>query len=139
MLWIDDAHLTSFEQLSLHSQVNETLGSLAPHLPHLILSGQSGTLSDPGVGKKTRVACLLTSLYGSVTRAPSTRVFGATTRQVTLDLITSVHHLECTPSQVGRLDSLVITVLHINTGPHQGNGVHRVHQPALQAGRAAPG
>lgn len=59
-LWVDKHRPNSLEELSYNSTLTETLKQLAQcdDLPHLIFYGQ------PGVGKKTRVMCLLSEIYG---------------------------------------------------------------------------
>lgn len=59
-LWVDKYRPSSLDELSFNDDLTATLKQLAQcdDLPHIIFYGQ------PGVGKKTRVMCLLSEIYG---------------------------------------------------------------------------
>lgn len=59
-LWVDKHRPTSLEQLDFNDELTETLKQLGEceDLPHLIFYGKGG------IGKKTRVMCLLNEIYG---------------------------------------------------------------------------
>lgn len=73
--------------------------------PHLLFYGPSGA------GKKTRILTTLKSLYGpGVSKIKiDARVFQTTSgRKLEFNIVSSVYHLEITPSDVGNYDKVVV-------------------------------
>ena len=77
----------------------------SPDFPHLLVYGPSGA------GKKTRVIATLRALYGpGVERVKiDARVFQTTSnRKLEFNIVSSIYHLEITPSDVGNYDRVVV-------------------------------
>lgn len=73
--------------------------------PHLLFYGPSGA------GKKTRIIATLKELYGPGVEKIKidSRVFQTTSnRKLEFNIVSSVYHLEITPSDVGNYDRVVI-------------------------------
>ncbi|KAL9054669.1 MAG: hypothetical protein Q9162_004035 [Coniocarpon cinnabarinum] len=109
-LLVDKYRPRTLDQLTYHPELTTRFRSLTQShdLPHLLLYGPSGA------GKKTRITALLHSLYGPGAGRIKidARVFQTTSnRKVEFNIISSVYHLEITPSDVGNLDRVIITEL----------------------------
>src|ERR1700761_7604542 len=73
--------------------------------PHLLVYGPSGA------GKKTRIIATLKELYGPGVEKIKidARVFQTTSnRKLEFNIVSSVYHLEITPSDVGNFDRVVV-------------------------------
>ncbi|KAI6245298.1 Replication factor C subunit 5 [Erysiphe necator] len=106
-LLVDKHHPRSLEQLTYHFDLTKRLRALAQssEFPHLLVYGPSGA------GKKTRVVATLKELYGSGVEKIKidSRVFVTTSnRKLEFNIVSSVYHLEITPSDVGNYDRVVI-------------------------------
>ena len=80
----------------------------SPDFPHLLFYGPSGA------GKKTRILATLRALYGSGAEKIKidARVFQtSSSRKLEFNIVSSVYHLEITPSDVGNYDRVVIQEL----------------------------
>jgi replication factor C subunit 3/5 len=108
MLWVDKYRPTQLSDLDYHDEVSQRLESLAQtpaSLPHLFFYGPSGS------GKRTRIAALLTALFGPSSQKLKLdqRTFTTPTgRTVDLHMITSPHHVELSPGDAGNNDRFVI-------------------------------
>ncbi|RPA86198.1 P-loop containing nucleoside triphosphate hydrolase protein [Ascobolus immersus RN42] len=110
MLFLDKHRPRSLEQLSYHEGLSTRLKALANSgdFPHLLVYGPSGA------GKKTRIVATLKELYGPGVEKIKidARVFQTTTsRKLEFTIVSSLYHLEITPSDVGNYDRVVIQSL----------------------------
>jgi len=73
-------------------------------IPHLILYGPSGA------GKKTRVLCLLSEIFGAgVSKVKNeTKTFKEGSITIEINILSSNHHMDMTPSDVGHRDRHVV-------------------------------
>ncbi|KAJ3531819.1 hypothetical protein NM208_g8710 [Fusarium decemcellulare] len=106
-LIVDKHRPRSLEALTYHNELSERLQSLAQSgdFPHLLVYGPSGA------GKKTRIVATLKELYGPGVEKIKidARVFQTTSnRKLEFNIVTSIYHLEITPSDVGNYDRVVI-------------------------------
>lgn len=106
-LWVDKYRPRSLEQLSYHQSITENLRALAStgDFPHLLVYGPSGS------GKKTRIYATLHELYGPLVEKLKIDVKRFTTssnRKLEFNVLSSPHHLEITPSDMGNNDRVVI-------------------------------
>ncbi|KAF7887354.1 uncharacterized protein EAE97_004228 [Botrytis byssoidea] len=110
-LIVDKHRPRSLDQLTYHDDLSDRLRSLAQSgdFPHLLLYGPSGA------GKKTRIVCTLKELYGPAVEKIKidSRVFALATssRKLEFNIVSSLYHLEITPSDVGNYDRVVISEL----------------------------
>ncbi|KAE8378358.1 cytochrome c oxidase assembly protein CtaG/Cox11-domain-containing protein [Aspergillus bertholletiae] len=100
----------SLDALTYHHELSARLKSLAQSgdFPHLLMYGPSGA------GKKTRTIATLKELYGAGVEKIKidARVFQTTSnRKLEFNIVSSVYHLEITPSDVGNYDRVVIQEL----------------------------
>ncbi|KAK8087062.1 hypothetical protein PG994_002036 [Apiospora phragmitis] len=106
-LIVDKHRPRSLDQLTYHDELSERLRSLAQNgdFPHLLVYGPSGA------GKKTRIVATLKELYGPGVEKIKidARVFQtSSSRKLEFNIVTSVYHLEITPSDVGNYDRVVV-------------------------------
>ncbi|KAI8056000.1 activator 1 38 kDa subunit [Syncephalis plumigaleata] len=106
-LWVDKYRPTELAALSCHSALSAQLTRLAQSndLPHLLFYGPSGG------GKKTRILAILRELYGSGVEKVKldTRTFTTpSNRTLNVAVVSSLYHLEVTPSEVGFQDRVVV-------------------------------
>ena len=109
-LLVDKQRPRSLEALTYHQSLSERLQSLASSadFPHLLFYGPSGA------GKKTRILATLRALYGPGVEKIKidARVFTTSSnRKLEFNIVSSVYHLEITPSDVGNYDRVVIQEL----------------------------
>ena len=115
-LWVDKHRPTTLEELTYNDSLTGTLKQLAQcdDLPHLIFYGQ------PGVGKKTRVMCLLNEIYGKGVyklakdtwkKKINTTEVEVTSKFIQVPMLTSKFHIDLTPSDAGNHDKTVIQTL----------------------------
>jgi replication factor C subunit 3/5 len=111
MLLIDKLRPPTFDDMELHVSTNRLLANLAKSidLPHLLFFGPSGA------GKKTRVSGLLKGIFGSsVDRLKSeTKQIKApsSSTSITVEITSSLFHIEMSPADLGNKDTLVIQQL----------------------------
>ncbi|KAB8278507.1 cytochrome c oxidase assembly protein CtaG/Cox11-domain-containing protein [Aspergillus minisclerotigenes] len=108
--FIDKLRPRSLEALSYHHELSARLKSLAQSgdFPHLLMYGPSGA------GKKTRTIATLKELYGAGVEKIKidARVYQTTSnRKLEFNIVSSVYHLEITPSDVGNYDRVVVQEL----------------------------
>ncbi|RDH31720.1 cytochrome c oxidase assembly protein CtaG/Cox11-domain-containing protein [Aspergillus welwitschiae] len=109
-LAFDKLRPRSLDALTYHPELSARLKSLAQSgdFPHLLMYGPSGA------GKKTRTIATLKELYGSGVEKIKidARVFQTTSnRKLEFNIVSSVYHLEITPSDVGNYDRVVVQEL----------------------------
>ncbi|KIX05475.1 replication factor C subunit 5 [Rhinocladiella mackenziei CBS 650.93] len=109
-LLVDKLRPRSLDALTYHKDLSERLASLAASadFPHLLFYGPSGA------GKKTRILATLRALYGSGAEKIKidARIFTTSSnRKLEFNIVSSVYHLEITPSDVGSYDRVVIQEL----------------------------
>lgn len=111
-LWVDKYRPTNLSNLSHNESLKHQLEQLAqnnPHdLPHLLFYGPNGA------GKKTRAMCLLNSIFDSsiYKLKIDVRQFQVNSRKLELNVVSSPHHIEITPSDLGgSYDRVVIQEL----------------------------
>ncbi|KAL4893077.1 cytochrome c oxidase assembly protein CtaG/Cox11-domain-containing protein [Aspergillus ambiguus] len=109
-LLVDKLRPRTLDALSYHHELSERLRSLAQSgdFPHLLMYGPSGA------GKKTRTIATLKELYGPGVEKIKidARVFQTTSnRKLEFNIVSSVYHLEITPSDVGNYDRVVVQEL----------------------------
>ncbi|KAI5852661.1 P-loop containing nucleoside triphosphate hydrolase protein [Morchella snyderi] len=110
MLYVDKHRPRSLEALHYHEGLSTRLKALAQSgdFPHLLVYGPSGA------GKKTRVVATLKELYGPGVEKikVDSRIFTASSnRKIEFTVVSSVYHLEITPSDVGNHDRVVVQSL----------------------------
>lgn len=126
MLWVDKHRPKTLAQLDYHQDLSERLGRVARsgEMPHILMCGPSGA------GKSTRVHALLREIYGagvetvkvetkSVAPNPSNA-----SNTVDIQVVTSNHHLQVTPSDLGRKDRAVVMQLIKEVASHPPLGGH---------------
>ncbi|KAI9682646.1 MAG: Replication factor C (RF-C) subunit [Trizodia sp. TS-e1964] len=106
-LLVDKYRPRSLEFLTYHPDLSARLKSLAQSgdFPHLLVYGPSGA------GKKTRIVATLKELYGPGVEKIKidSRVFQTSSnRKIEFNVVSSVYHLEITPSDVGNFDRVVV-------------------------------
>jgi replication factor C subunit 3/5 len=105
-LWVDKYRPSSLGKLTLHSELNSKLLSLAgsEEIPHLLFYGPSGA------GKKTRVLALLREIYGPGSERVKLehRTFKTSSKTIEVTTLGSNYHIECNPSDAGNNDRFVI-------------------------------
>ena len=108
MLWVDKYRPSKLDELSYHTSITSRLKSLASNpegMPHLLFYGPSGA------GKKTRVSALLRQLYGAGADRLKLDKRTFTTpskRTIEINMVTSNHHIEISPGDVGMNDRFVV-------------------------------
>jgi replication factor C subunit 3/5 len=109
-LLVDKLRPRSLDALTYHSDLSHRLQALAStaDFPHTLFYGPSGA------GKKTRILALLRALYGPGVEKIKIDARVSTTssnRKLEYNVVSSVYHLEITPSDVGNYDRVVIQEL----------------------------
>ncbi|CAG8583572.1 13195_t:CDS:2 [Ambispora leptoticha] len=106
--WVDKHRPTSLNELNFHNDLSQRLKTLASDgdFPHLLVYGPSGS------GKKTRINCVIKELFGEGVEKIKVdeRIFqtSLSTRKQEFHTVSSIYHLEMTPSEVGNFDRVVI-------------------------------
>ncbi|KAI5964634.1 RFC5 [Candida pseudojiufengensis] len=106
-LWVDKYRAKTLSQLSYHENVTQNLKALSKSgdFPHLLVYGPSGS------GKKTRIYCTLQEIFGTSVEKLKIDVKNFVTssnRKLEFNVLSSPHHLEITPSDMGNNDRVVI-------------------------------
>ena len=106
-LWMDKYKPKKLEELTFHEDQNKLLMSLAENneFPHLILYGPDGA------GKKTRVHCFLSKVYGDGIYKMNTmnKELKLKSKNITYMVTSSNYHLEFCPSDLGNNDKFIIS------------------------------
>lgn len=108
MLWVDKHRPKTLAQLTYHPVITSHLLSLSSNpssLPHLLFYG------PPGSGKRTRISCLLRSIFGAGSdrlRLDKRTFTTPTNRNVDINMVCSNHHIEMSPGDAGLDDRYVV-------------------------------
>jgi replication factor C subunit 3/5 len=106
-LWMDKYKPKKLEELTFHEDQKKLLMSLAENneFPHLILYGPDGA------GKKTRVHCFLSKVYGDGIYKMNTmnKELKLKSKNITYMVTSSNYHLEFCPSDLGNNDKFIIS------------------------------
>ncbi|KAK2742793.1 Replication factor C (RF-C) subunit [Myotisia sp. PD_48] len=109
-LLVDRLRPRNLDALTYHADLSAQLRALAQSsdFPHLLVYGPSGA------GKKTRIMATLKELYGPGVEKVKieARVFQTTSnRKLEFNIVSSIYHIELTPSDVGNYDRVVVQEL----------------------------
>jgi replication factor C subunit 3/5 len=117
-LWSEKYRPDSFEALDFHEEISSQFQNLIQQgdMPHLVLYGPDGA------GKRTRVNCLLSKLYGRAAIKPVKDVFTFKNNSTTIEIPirTSKFHIELTPSDADHNDRLVLMKLIKDSASNSG-------------------
>ena len=106
-LWMDKYKPRKLEDLTFHPNQTELLKSLSENseFPHLIFYGPDGA------GKKTRVHCFLSKVYGDGIYKMNTmnKELKLKSKNISYMVTSSNYHLEFCPSDVGNNDKFIIS------------------------------
>ncbi|KAF8398063.1 hypothetical protein HHK36_016990 [Tetracentron sinense] len=110
MLWVDKYRPKTLDKITVHEDVAKNLKKLVTEqdCPHLLFYG------PPGSGKKTLIMAVLRQMFGpgaeKVKIENKTWKIDAGTRTIDLELTTlsSTHHVELNPSDVGFQDRYIV-------------------------------
>ena len=108
MLWVDKYRPKNLNQLSCNPQITSRLKGLStnsPSMPHLLFYGPSGS------GKKTRITCLLRSIFGPGAerlRLDKRTFTTPSKRSIEINMISSNYHIEISPGDAGYNDRYVV-------------------------------
>ena len=107
ILWMDKYKPKTLEDLTFHPNQTKLLQSLADNseFPHLIFYGPDGA------GKKTRVHCFLSKVYGEGIYKMNTinKELKIKSKSISYMVASSNYHLEFCPSDVGNNDKFIIS------------------------------
>ena len=107
VLWMDKYKPRRLEDLTFHPNQIELLKSLSENseFPHLIFYGPDGA------GKKTRVHCFLSKVYGDGIYKMNTvnKELKLKSKSISYMVTSSNYHLEFCPSDVGNNDKFIIS------------------------------
>ena len=106
-LWMDKYKPRKLEELTFHPNQTKLLTSLSENseFPHLIFYGPDGA------GKKTRVHCFLSKVYGEGIYKMNTinKELKLKSKNISYMVTSSNYHLEFCPSDVGNNDKFIIS------------------------------
>ena len=106
-LWMDKYKPKKLEELTFHPNQTKLLTSLSENseFPHLIFYGPDGA------GKKTRVHCFLSKVYGEGIYKMNTinKELKLKSKNISYMVTSSNYHLEFCPSDVGNNDKFIIS------------------------------
>ena len=107
ILWMDKYKPKTLEDLTFHPNQTKLLQSLSDNseFPHLIFYGPDGA------GKKTRVHCFLSKVYGEGIYKMNTinKELKIKSKSISYMVTSSNYHLEFCPSDVGNNDKFIIS------------------------------
>ena len=107
ILWMDKYKPKKLEDLTFHPNQTKLLKSLSDNseFPHLIFYGPDGA------GKKTRVHCFLSKVYGEGIYKMNTinKELKLKSKSISYMVTSSNYHLEFCPSDVGNNDKFIIS------------------------------
>lgn len=126
LLWVDKHRPKTLPQMDYHTDLSMRLQRIAKsgEMPHMLVCGPSGA------GKSTRVHALLNEIYGSGvemvkvetrTVAPNPNTPSST---VDIQVVVSNHHMQLTPSDIGKKDRAVVMQLIKEVASHPPLGGH---------------
>eukprot|EP00434_Breviolum_minutum_P018641 symbB.v1.2.016447.t2/scaffold1248.1/size129000/11 len=126
MLWVDKHRPKVLGELDYHGDLSERLGRIARsgEMPHILMCGPNGA------GKSTRVHALLREIYGSGVETVKVETKSVApnpsnpSNTVDIQVVTSNHHLQVTPSDLGRKDRAVVMQLIKEVASHPPLGGH---------------
>ncbi|ODQ63565.1 replication factor C subunit 5 [Nadsonia fulvescens var. elongata DSM 6958] len=105
-LWVDKHRPRYLENVDYHIELSQRLKSLTTSdFPHILVYGPSGA------GKKTRVVATLKELFGPAVEKIKidSRVFTTpSNKKLEFTIVSSIYHMEITPSDMGSFDRVVI-------------------------------
>lgn len=106
-LWVDKYRPCELEDLTFNVEQSAQLAKFLcfGDFPHLMFCGPSGA------GKRTRIECLLKKLYGKgveTVHIEPQEFQTSSGKKLQINIITSLYHIELTPSDVGFHDRIVI-------------------------------
>jgi replication factor C subunit 3/5 len=109
-LWVDKYRPTELSKLNYHHELSTNLTELVQsgNFPHLLFYGPDGS------GKSTRIRCILKELYGNGAdnvRMEYRNFETASGKKLELMVLSSLYHIEVTPSDVGIHDRIVVQEL----------------------------
>jgi len=108
-LWVDKHRPSKFGDLNCNHELTKKLQQLAKcdDLPHIVFYGPSGA------GKKTRIMCLLQSIFGDGVYKFNKSIYSTKVNSKTVEvpLLSSQFHMDLTPSDAGNNDRVVIQTL----------------------------
>ncbi|GMM53112.1 replication factor C subunit 5 [Starmerella bacillaris] len=109
-LWVHEFRPSNFAELDLNERLTDNLRQLCTEeeLPHLLLYG------PPGSGKQTRVGACLQELFGAGSRRikiESRQLDAGGSKKLEITMVSSVYHVEITPSEAGNQDRFVVQEL----------------------------
>ena len=130
-IWIDSQKPDGLDRLDYNHDLTQKLRSVSAqsNIPHICLYGPAGS------GKRTRVAALLKSIFGDGVRKKKMeyRVFKRnSTSCLEINVTSSVHHIELTPSDVGVNDRDVIQELIKQTAQNHSIQTFSKHHPPFK-------
>ncbi len=106
-LWMDKYKPKRLEDLTFHPNQTKLLSSLSDNseFPHLIFYGPDGA------GKKTRVHCFLSKVYGDGIYKMNTinKELKIKSKNISYMVTSSNYHLEFCPSDIGNNDKFIIS------------------------------
>ena len=107
ILWMDKYQPKKLEELTFHPNQTQLLSSLSKNdeFPHLIIYGPQGA------GKKTRIHCFLSSVYGDGIYKMNTmnKELKLKSKSIPYMVTSSNYHLEFCPSDLGNNDKFIIS------------------------------
>ncbi|CAK9033781.1 unnamed protein product [Durusdinium trenchii] len=126
MLWVDKHRPKVLAELDYHRDLSDRLRRIAGsgEMPHILMCGPSGA------GKSTRVHALLREIYGSGVDTVKVETKSVApnpsnpSNTVDIQVVTSNHHLQVTPSDLGRKDRAVVMQLIKEVASHPPLGGH---------------
>ncbi|XP_031474425.1 replication factor C subunit 3 isoform X1 [Nymphaea colorata] len=110
MLWVDKYRPKTLDKMTVHEDIAKNLKKLVSEhdCPHLLFYGPSGS------GKKTLIMALLRQMFGPGAEKVKleNKIWKIETGSRTIDLeittLSSTHHVEMTPSDVGFQDRYIV-------------------------------
>ncbi len=116
-LWIDKYRPENFDQLSFNANLNDKLFNLSnsSKIPHMIIYGPDGS------GKRTRINCLLSKLFGKGSLKTNVDTFTTKHNSHTIEIPirTSKYHIEVSPSDAEFNDKVILSSLIKETASNQ--------------------
>jgi replication factor C subunit 3/5 len=120
LLWVDKHRPRSLEAMDYQPQLSERLKKIGASkaVPHLMFVGPSGA------GKKTRVLALLREIYGPGVESARVETKSVVanpnnpSNTVDIQVLTTNHHLELSPSDAGNKDRVIVMQLIKEVASH---------------------